>query len=597
MVTLLRVSLSSVRRYGRILALLVLLLLNLSPAEPVAAQHQVIAEETARTQAIAEEAARTAFTERIGHEVALQRVPGSNPESPVFKASLQLEPAEVPSRLASLARLGVEEFSFRRLAEPAQASGWSCDWSQCDIWGVASNAGWYWVDRLNVCTGVVTMWGYAAPALWTVASGGAIGGVPQLVYGDLAGATFCSTTPPPPVIPGCPPGLAPGSYAFTEGAPDPFYAGADVFNPSTLAFEGRTYDPLAPLGGTGWGPSQYALPESDLVFGCSPAYSSAAPPLIAEVASAPGVWQLAWVSRANGRHFFLRPPGGRAYNYDGLAYDGYGRLWGSWKPPAGGAWTLDLVNPTTGMGTPTWGILPWMTDLASTPACGECAVDEGRDFGDAPDSTNHFVTPMTAYVGVQALFPTVYDAATGSPSGPMHRLSGDSWLGTIVTNEADADLLPDQDGLTNIDPPTDSSDRDGGDDGVVFPVSLPQCQLTQFQYRVNVSGPQMNRYVNVWFDFNRNGQWGDQIQCSYQGQPYTVAEWAVQNQITNLGPGVHTLSTPVFRALDPQDRLWMRITLSETDAPAADASGYKNGYEIGETEDFRLTPIGNSEYR
>jgi hypothetical protein len=40
----------------------------------------------------------------------------------------------------------------------------------------------------------------------------------------------------------------------------------------------------------------------------------------------------------------------------------------------------------------------------------------------------------------------------------------------------------------------------------------------------------------------------------------------------------------------------MRITLAETTAPAADGRGYDHGYELGETEDYIISPIGNSEY-
>jgi hypothetical protein len=295
--------------------------------------------------------------------------------------------------------------------------------------------------------------------------------------------------------------------------------------------------------------------------------------------------------------FALVPPGGRAVNYDGLAFDGYGNLWGS-KPGPGAFWDLDLINPATGTGTTVYNnIPPWLTDLASTPVCGGASTDEQGDLGDAPDSTNHFAANMTAYPAVTAQYPSVFDTTSGLPPGPFHRISADSWLGPSISQEADADLFPDQDAITNIDPPTNAPDRDGFDDGISLPLSLPQCQLTQFQYTINIAGPQMNRYTNVWFDYNRNGIWGDLIQCTYQGQPYTVNEWAVQDQITNLGPGTHIVTTPSFRSLDNTSSLWMRISLSETYAPGPDGSGYVGGYEIGETEDRLLTWFGNSQYQ
>ncbi|MEZ4832568.1 MAG: hypothetical protein R2873_11315 [Caldilineaceae bacterium] len=73
------------------------------------------------------------------------------------------------------------------------------------------------------------------------------------------------------------------------------------------------------------------------------------------------------------------------------------------------------------------------------------------DLGDAPDSTNHPAAGMTAYPGpIVARYPTVFDAATGTPPGPRHWLTkADAWLGKDVSGERDADLLPDEDG-----PPT-----------------------------------------------------------------------------------------------------------------------------------------------
>lgn len=499
-------------------------------------------------------------------------------------------------RLESATELGRAAAETIQLLSAKQSS-WNCDWNPCEIWGVATLAAGplYYIDRINVCTGAWFMWGYPAPVMHTVASGGVPGGVPQPIIGDLVGGTYYSTTPPPGPAGACPTGITPGAYAFTEAAPAPFYAGADDLNPATMLFEGQLFDPLAPAGGSGWGPNPYAGVESDLAYDH---YGSTSFPLIAEVGNAAlGTYQLAWVSRGNGRQFRLRPGGGRPVNYEGLAFDGYGRLWGS-NVGAGGWWNLDLINPSTGVGTTVWNQLPpYITDLASTPACNAGGTDEQGDLGDAPDSTNHFAVSMAAYPAVTAQFPSVYDTATGLPPGPFHRLSGDSWLGALLAQEADADVFADQETLTNIDPPTSAPDRDGSDDGITLPLNLPQCQLTQFQYTINVAGPQMYRYTNAWFDFNRNGIWGDQIQCTFQGQPYTVSEWSVQYQITNLGPGAHLITTPSLRSLDSQTSLWMRITLSETSAPGPDGSGYIGGYEIGETEDRLLNWIGSAQYR
>jgi len=206
---------------------------------------------------------------------------------------------------------------------------------------------------------------------------------------------------------------------------------------------------------------------------------------------------------------------------------------------------------------------------------------------------------MTTYGGISASFPSVFDPATGAPQGPVHWAPGqDTWLGAGVSAEQDADKLPDADTWTNIDPATNAANRDGGDDGVVFPISLPQCQLSQFQFTLNITGAVMGRYANAWFDFNRNGQWGDQIQCvdPVTQQTVTVNEWAVQNQLTSLGPGIHTVTTPQFRSLDVDASLWMRITVAEAPSPAADGRGVRFGYEIGETEDYLLTNTQGTTY-
>ncbi|MBK7199937.1 RHS repeat-associated core domain-containing protein [Candidatus Amarolinea dominans] len=217
-----------------------------------------------------------------------------------------------------------------------------------------------------------------------------------------------------------------------------------------------------------------------------------------------------------------------------------------------------------------------------------------RDVGDAPDSTNHYGASMVAYTGppaVTAAFPTVYDPDLGAPYGPMHRYPrSDAWLGAWVSQENDADLIPDEDGpdWPNLDPPTPPglSNRDDYDEGVTpSSINLPHCGLTSFTYTVTVAGGWRTRYVNVWFDWNRDAAWDDTMNC---GGNNTAPEWAVQNLALTLGPGAYTLTTPAFRAWKPEPKAqWMRITLSE--APFALNSvgdGPAGGFRYGETEDY-----------
>jgi hypothetical protein len=223
------------------------------------------------------------------------------------------------------------------------------------------------------------------------------------------------------------------------------------------------------------------------------------------------------------------------------------------------------------------------------------------DLGDAPDSSNHFGVGMTAYPGIKAFFPTVFDPATGLPQGPLHlNVKKDSWLGRDISAEYDADQLPDADGITNIAPPANSPNRDRYDDGVFTlspTIALPQCQPTQFRYIVTGAPliPAHSAYVNVWFDFNRDGDWADKIQCQTSAGVFTVYEWAVQNQVVAVVPGSVVKSTPLFRSFHNSTipMSWMRITMSETKAPLAptglaDGRGPANGFKTGETEDYLL---------
>ncbi len=221
------------------------------------------------------------------------------------------------------------------------------------------------------------------------------------------------------------------------------------------------------------------------------------------------------------------------------------------------------------------------------------------DLGDAPDSTNTWGVLMNTYsTGIQANFPTVYQAGS-PPFGPLHRQPfGMAWLGQRVTLENEADIGPDQDPTNNIIPLQNLADLDVADDGVQMPVCLPHCRPTTFTYTVTVAslGPQM--LLNAWFDWNRDGDWDDTMICQ---DGTSVPEWAVQNApVPAPGMGTFTFVTPSFVAYDPigtvdSPPLWMRATLAEQPwqpgmTPGWGGSGPAGGYEFGETEDYLLEP-------
>ena len=220
------------------------------------------------------------------------------------------------------------------------------------------------------------------------------------------------------------------------------------------------------------------------------------------------------------------------------------------------------------------------------------------DLGDAP-GPNPLGASMLAYPGVVAQFPVVYNNPGATALGPIHwAAKKDAWLGKDVSGEKDAHLLPDADLLTNIDPTANLANRDRFDDGIRSgTLNLPNCATTTFQYDLSVVGAKKNRYVNVWFDFNRNGKWGETLKCKDKtGINRTVKEWAIVNRASSLSPRAtpYTLATPAFWAVNPPtagNPLWMRITLSESQAATTqvDGRGLSGGYQYGETEDYLLT--------
>ncbi len=226
-----------------------------------------------------------------------------------------------------------------------------------------------------------------------------------------------------------------------------------------------------------------------------------------------------------------------------------------------------------------------------------------HELGDAPDSSNSFGVPMTAYPsGVLGNFPTVYLAGS-PPHGPLHLSPlAVAHLGANVSLENEADIGPDQDILNNLDPPNDVADDDFDDDGVQLPTCLNHCDAAStFDFEVNVVTPGVPMFVNVWFDWDRDGDWDDIIVdpvCNL------VEEWAVQNLVLNFASaGLYTVTTPPFTAwhpTDPPEGIWMRITLSElpwTSGGAAvgdGGSGPAAGYQFGETEDYYFIPASGT---
>ena len=240
--------------------------------------------------------------------------------------------------------------------------------------------------------------------------------------------------------------------------------------------------------------------------------------------------------------------------------------------------------------------------LLSISCQGTTAPDKS-DLGDAPDSTNNFDKVMTAYPWpptIQANFPTVFNDGSGAgPFGPLHvNAKTVAYLGKKITRETEADTGTDEDPANNIVPSSNGPDHDHGDDGIVFPLNLPNCRWATFDYLVTVVDPNVDLWVNIWLDWNRDGDWDDTLDCARGPAP----EWAVKNQLLfNLPVGVNQITTPAILSWHPKDgteEIWMRITLSEQPWKGGSdpgelgnaGSGPKDKYLIGETEDHYFTP-------
>ncbi len=286
-------------------------------------------------------------------------------------------------------------------------------------------------------------------------------------------------------------------------------------------------------------------------------------------------------------------------------------------PLGGGGINPSSVGPAAVQGIGCGGINPAMLDwdafpdnppVVSNPVVVKLA---SPDLGDAPDSTNHAGQPMRAYIGanIQAQYPTVFDPATGLPSGPYHRNAAPLHLGMQVSSELEADTGPDADGVNNIRPvPVNNqrANRDRYDDGVgIGQINFADCQVATIPVRVFISPQAVQAFqqqnakakLNVWLDSDRNGDWAGSVACAGgQAREHIVINADVD--VAALGAGVHALSFtsglvswPANLADKPA---WLRVTLSESPAPLplndgtayGDGRGPSAGYGVGETEDY-----------
>ena len=232
--------------------------------------------------------------------------------------------------------------------------------------------------------------------------------------------------------------------------------------------------------------------------------------------------------------------------------------------------------------------------------------DPTYDFGDAPDGNNNLGMSMTAYPGVPANYPTtISPLIAGDLPGPCHiqQAGITPFLGPDVSYEnTDADLPADADPLFNIMPEDNNPNNDRHDDGIPEDLVLPHCPLQLVEVPFSVTVPQAtgDLYVNMWFDWNRDGDWGDPtshesdvVLCGED----SVYEWAVQNVVIPEGRvGLYkgTVTITSYREPNAPAGLWNRVTLTQkpvaTDGDVKpDGSGSDYCFLGGETEDYYQT--------
>jgi hypothetical protein len=214
------------------------------------------------------------------------------------------------------------------------------------------------------------------------------------------------------------------------------------------------------------------------------------------------------------------------------------------------------------------------------------------DLGDAPDSINGAGVVMTAYPpATRANYPTVY--MPGRPIlGPMHWNLGYA-LGFTRSGEIGADWGADQDMINNIIPLTDTANLDGSDDGLTTTPVLPHCGVGKLSVMASLALPGPV-FLNVWCDWNRDGDWDDVLACPNGNQ---APEWACQNVPVNV-TGIVAVPIQAWHPSLQKQPIWIRITLAEmpvpgplgfSGLPGGAGDGPPAGYQVGETEDYYLT--------
>lgn len=270
------------------------------------------------------------------------------------------------------------------------------------------------------------------------------------------------------------------------------------------------------------------------------------------------------------------------------------------------------------------------------PDCGRAIA---FDFGDAPEGIPAY--PLSA-PGIIGHFPTcLFPSPPGTQTGPCpfispppgatgyvkHAQAGNMnyWLGCYGGPLGPLGIDAEPDGKVNTPAigisacaqiPTDCVEAleggfdqdectgDGSDATLRTRVSFVTCRATTFPYDIFNCGTVQNVFLNILVDWNKDGDWNDNLICPNGMCAY---EWAVVNVPVVIMPGCNLLMTPpIFASPVPRLNVWMRISISSQPMPptfpwdgTATGFGAVDFVQGGETEDYlvnveNVTPVETS---
>ena len=274
------------------------------------------------------------------------------------------------------------------------------------------------------------------------------------------------------------------------------------------------------------------------------------------------------------------------------------------------------------------------------PDCGRALTD----FGDAPEGirySNRFGTGLGKFPTCLSPGPIgtveAFCAPLGTPPGPagyvrhVHTGVDNFWLGAWGPADARSGIDGELDGKVSSAQASASAcnsavtvdytssynsnelrlgqdemywEREGGNpDGAIQEprVNVACMQEFMMDYSIANCGSARRGYLNVLVDWNRDGDWNDNVKCTPFGfcsslcavEP-CIQEWSIKNLALDIPVGANFFRTPPIHIGTSGARFaWLRLTLTgepvNDDFPWAGSATMPDGsFSGGETEDYEL---------